>query len=275
MSRFAILFAAAFAAGCSTTSGASSPPVLSGSTAITARAAAPDVERPDPKEVRALQTTLRDLVLHNLPTPAVQSKKDWGKQKETTRGRLRGNPVKRLENDGHWRRFSVTVLNPEKTLALGITEAAFPEPGKATLTAMIGVDCGLKFEQQLWQNGRRLYSGETRGTCHAALLLKCEVISRSETKPGQLIPDLVFRMRVTEAQLFYEDLKIDHTAGIGGDGARILGEAIIDAVKRFKPDFERELLDKANAAIVKAADTKEVRISVQSLFQGESMVGRN
>jgi hypothetical protein len=81
-------------------------------------------------------------------------------------------------------------------------------------------------------------------------------------------------MRVTEAQLFYEDLKINHTAGIGGDGARILGEAIIDSVKRFKPDLERELLDKANAAIVRAADTKEVRISVESLFKGESMVGR-
>jgi hypothetical protein len=204
----------------------------------------------------------------------VQSKKDWGKQVEVTRGRLRGEPRKEMKNDGHWRRFSVTALNPERTLALAITDAAFPEPGKATLTAMLGLDCGLKFEQQVWQNGRRLYSGETRGTCRAAVLLKCEVTSRTETTPGQIVPDLVFRMRVTEAQLFYQDLKINHTAGIGGDGARILGDAIIDAVKRFKPDLERELLDKANAAIVKAGDTKEVRVSFQSLFKGEAVVQR-
>ena len=134
---------------------------------------------------------------------------------------------------------------------------------------MIGLDVDLKFEQQLWQNGLRLYSGETRGRCHAALLLKCEIVSRTEKKAGSLLPDVIVRGRATEAQLFYQDLVIEHTAGIGGDGAKVLGDAAVHTVKQVKPDLERDLLAKANAAIVKAADTKEVRVSFDALVKGQ------
>ena len=61
---------------------------------------------------------------------------------------------------------------------------------------------------------------------------------------------------------------IEHTAGVGGDAAKILGELLIDAIKQAKPELERDLLNKANAAIVKAADTKEVRLSLDSFLQG-------
>ena len=231
---------------------------------VVARAAAPD--RPDPAEVKALEATVRDLLVKNLPDPLVQSASGWGGQ---DRGRVGGRlrePVMEARNDGPWRRVSARVPNPA-SVGVGITEAAYPEPGKTTFTAMIGADCDLKFEQQLWRNGRRLYSGETRGRCRAAVLLKCEATSRAETKPGGLLPDLVFRVRVTEAQLFYENLVVEHTAGVGGDAARLIGETLIDAAKALKPDLERDLLAKANAAIVKAADTKEVRVSVGGLVK--------
>ena len=245
------------------------------STPVVARAAAPEAAKPDPVEVRALERTLRELLLKNLPTPLVKSDKEWGHQKEgivrtnflREGPRLRSEPVMGLRNDGTWRRFTVRAANPEKSLGLGITEAAFPEPGRATFTAMFGVDCDLQFEQQVWKNGLRLYSGETRGRCRVAVLLKCVATSRTEPKPGSFIPDFVFRLKVNEAQLFYENLVIEHTAGLGGDAARILGEFAVETVKKAKPELERDLLNKANAAIVKAADTKEVRVSVQSLFK--------
>jgi hypothetical protein len=79
---------------------------------------------------------------------------------------------------------------------------------------------------------------------------------------------VVVRLRVTEAQLFYEKLVVEHTAGVGGDAARILGDAVIDTVRRVKPDLERDLVAKANAAVVKAADTREVRLSLDSLLKG-------
>ena len=140
---------------------------------------------------------------------------------------------------------------------------------------MVGVDCDLQFERQVWRNGLRLYSGETRGRCRVAVLLKCEATSRTEPKPGSYIPDLVFRVKVNEAQLFYENLVIEHTAGLGGDAAKILGELAVDTVKKARPELERELLNKANAAIVTAADTKEVRVSLDSLLKGGSTVTKS
>lgn len=273
--RLAVAVLSAAPVGCAT-SRPDNPPVISGHTAITARAAAPTFDRPDPDDVKALQRTIRDLLLKNLPDPAVQSVTDWGKQKEGTVRvnlrrdglRLRTEPVRGMRNDGHWRRTSVRVTNPQQTLAVGITDAAYPEPGRATFTAMIGTDCALKFEQQLWRKGVRLYSGETRGRCRAAVRLACEVTSRTEPKPGNLLPDVVFRVRVTDAQLFYENLVIEHTAGVGGDAAKLIGDKVIDVVKKAKPDLERDLLAKANAAIVKAADTKNVRVSFEGLLKG-------
>src|SRR5262249_48313459 len=155
--------------------------------------------------------------------------------------------TKSLRNDGTWRRMAVKAVNPEQTLALGLHDVASPEPGKVTFTAMIGLNCELKFEQQVWSRGVRLYSGETRGRCRGALLLKCEATNRTEPRNGAILPDLVVRLKITEAQVFYEKLEITHTAGIGGDGAKILGAAVIDTVKQIRPSLEQDLLAKANA----------------------------
>lgn len=242
-------------AGCTAVKGEAVP--------VVARAAAPmsTATRARPEDVRALEASLKSLLLKNLPTPLVKSEQNWGKQRPAL---VRKNEMR---NDGTWRRFSVKATNPDRSLGLGIEDAAFPEPGRATFTAKLGVDCDLQFEQQIWKNGLRLYSGETRGCCRAAVLLKCEAVSRTEKSPGSLLPDLVFRLKVTEAQLFYDDLVIEHTAGVGGDAAKILGEAVVDAVKQAKPELEKDLLNKANAAIVKAADTKDVRLSLGSLLK--------
>lgn len=257
MRLVALVLLPVLAAGCTSVKAGASPV----SAPVMARAAAPEATRARPEDVRALEASLRSLLLKNLPDPVVRSEQNWGQQKPA--------PIlkKEMRNDGTWRRFTVKATNPRQTLGLGIEDAVFPESGRATFTAKLGVDCDLQFEQQIWKNGVRLYSGETRGRCRAAVLLKCEAVSRTESKPGSFIPDLVFRVKVNEAQLFYENLVIEHTAGVGGDAAKILGDAVIDAVKSAKPELEKDLLNKANAAIVKAADTKDVRLSFDSFLK--------
>jgi hypothetical protein len=231
---------------------------------VAARVATPEASQPDPAQVKALEETIRSLMLKNLPDPLVKSGQNWGHQKEAL---IRANGMK---NDGTWRRFQLRAARPEQSLKIGIKDAAFPEPGRAVFTVMTGVDCDFSFEQQAWKTGLRLYSGETRGRCKAAAVLKCEVTSRTESKPGSFVPDLVFRLKVTEAQLFYDDLVVEHTAGVGGDAARVLGDLAIDTIKKVKPDLERDLLNKANAAIVKAADTKDIRLSLETLLKKTS-----
>jgi len=268
----AVVLLSVMAVGCA----AYRPPT---ETVVVARAAAPadpPARQPNPADVKALEGTLRTLLLKNLPDPLVASSDGWGRQAEGVVGRkverdglrVRTELVRGMRNDGTWRKIELRAVNPEHTLGLGIVEAAYPEPGRATFTAHVGTDCAIRFEQQFWKNGARLYSGETRARCRAAVALKCEVVTRVEKKDGSFIPDVVCRLRITDAQLFYEKLVVEHTAGIGGDGARILGDVVLDTMRRVKPELERDLLAKANAAIVKAADTKEVRLSVDSLLKG-------
>jgi hypothetical protein len=249
-----------------------SPPIP-----LKAPPAAKDASKPDaktdPAEAHALAAVLRELLEKHLPDPLSQSKQNWGKQKTVTvvhhhRDGLRfwSEPVEEMQNDGVWRKISVRIPDPEK-IVLAVTELTHPEPGKALATVGVTAErVDMDFAQQVWRTGLRLYSGETRGHCKGSLLVKVEVTTKTEFKAGSFFPDVSLKMRATEAQLGYEGLVIDHTAGVGGEAAKLLGEAAIKMVKTFKPDLEHELLEKGNAAIVKAAGMREVKASLDKVM---------
>ena len=100
------------------------------------------------------------------------------------------------------------------------------------------------------------------------LLLKCESASKVEKSDG-LLPDVTFRMRVLEAKVSYDQFKVEHTAGVGGDIAKVIGEAAHDVLKEVRPSLEKNLLEKASRAIVKAGDTKEVKLGLGKLLDGK------
>lgn len=241
---------------------------LTGAARLSAADPAPDT--------RVLTAVLRDQLLKHMPAPLVETKHDWGKQAIVTvgwdfhrSGPLRWDAIPRtaLRNDGHWHKLTVVVKDPPKTLSFQLKDLKSPEDGKLTFEAHAAADVDLTFEQQLWKAGARLYSGETRGRCRAAVVLKCEATSRIEFAPGSLLPSAVVRVRVTDAQLFYDNLVVEHTLGVGGDAAKVIGETAHKLLNKLKPSLERDLLAKANAAIVKAGDTKDVRIEFDKLFK--------
>ena len=100
------------------------------------------------------------------------------------------------------------------------------------------------------------------------LTLDCEALTKFE-KGKKILPDAVFRLRVVKSDLGYDNLVVEHTAGVGGEAAKVLGDAVIGGMRQWKPSLERNLRDRANAAIVKAADTKEVRVNLLDLFSSK------
>ena len=81
------------------------------------------------------------------------------------------------------------------------------------------------------------------------------------------LPDLVFRLRVVKSEVAYDDLVVEHVPGLGGDAAKLLGEAVRASIKHWHPGLERKLLEKANHAILKGGDSKEVRVSLSKLWK--------
>jgi hypothetical protein len=233
-----------------------------------------DATKDDPAARGALAKVLRELLIKNLPDPLSKSSPGWGKQKAVTvvkrhRDGLRfwSEAVQELRNDGVWRRYQSRIPEPEK-IVLAVTEITRLEDGKVLVTVgVIAERVDVKFEQQVWRNGTRLYGGETRAHCKGSLLLKAEVTTKTEFKPGSFLPEVKLQVRATEAHLGYENVVVDHTAGWDGDAAKALGDLAIRVVKEVKPDLEGELLQKANAAIVKAAGTREFRLALDSVLK--------
>lgn len=216
----------------------------------------------------ALAGTLRTLMLQFIPSPLYEDHKHWGRQKEVTEIKWKGKgvgghpeKVKVLKNDGHW--WKVLVVTPalSNTLILNIRDQQQPEPGRMTFTAFLSFDTAVEYEKQNWHSGLRTWSGSVRARMRINLTLNCEVQSRLEISGG-LLPEMVFRLRVLHSDLKYDNLVITHVPGLGGDMAQLVGDALHDSLKHWRPGLERNLLAKANAAITKAADTKEVRLSV-------------
>ena len=237
-----------------------------------AKAQAP-IDAPEAEEMARI---MRVLVLAAMPNPLVAQEFDWGKQRMSPIGIkwerngliLKPKTMEKLANDGTWRKIRVEADDADKNMMLDVKNVQQPEKGKLTFDVLLTLKTNIKFEQQIWKAGHRLYSGETRARCRPILKLKVESTSRTE-KTGGLIPDLVFRMRVTEANLSYDNLVVEHTAGVGGEAAKILGEAMHDCLNKWKPSLERDMLARANQAIVKAGDTKEIRISLAKLLDAK------
>ncbi len=224
----------------------------------------------------SLSAGLRKLLLTFLPNPLFQDKKHWDRQKAVEEIKWRGQGIKVhpekvvvLENDGLWWRVQVNARHPADTLVLELREVQCPEPGKMTFLALVALDLDVDYERQRWDEGRRVFGASLRGRMRVKLKLWCEATTRTEQGPKQLFPDTIFRLHVVRAECRYENLVIEHIAGVGGEAARLFGESAIACIHRCKPSLERRLLDKADAAIVKAGDTKEIRIGLSRLLGGK------
>lgn len=231
------------------------------------------VEQPKLEEVAGFTKIMRELALQHMPTPLVAAEDGWGKQKEFAVGKvLLRNPAKagpemprEKFNDGMWRRFTVSARDPVKSLGIGITELVKPADDTMNVTLNVAMDINFRMEQQLWVRGRQLYSGETRGHCRGAVQIKAVVVQKLNFKPGSVVPEVTVKVTVTDAKIFYDKIIIDHTLGLDGESAEKAGDLVIDLVKAVKPDLEKELLEKGNAAIVKAAGTKEFKVQLDKL----------
>ncbi|HEX3149140.1 MAG TPA: hypothetical protein VHR66_13785 [Gemmataceae bacterium] len=223
-----------------------------------------------------LASIMKTLLVTALPTPLVSQDFNWGHQKEVFNGvtwkgdGILKHPVKqeKLKNDGIWRKIRIEAVDADKNLTLLVKNVQKPEKGKLTFDMIVTMPTKIQFQQQLWKDGVRLYSGETRARCRPILILKCESTTKVQ-KSGSFIPDVIFRMHVLDAKLTYDDFKVEHTAGVGGDIAKVLGDAVHETIKFWRPSLEKDMLEKANKAIVKAGDTKEVKLGLGKLLDGK------
>lgn len=225
-----------------------------------------------PNSAASLSGSLRNLVLEFLPTPLYENTKHWGGQKEVANGVtwkrkgivLKPQVQKKMKNEGQWWKLRVDALSPRETLVLDLRDMHRPEKDKLLFTAFISMDTRAEYVRWHWRAGVRTYAASLRASARVRLTLRCEATTRVELKKS--IPDFIFRLRVVESKVDYDNFKTEHVAGIGGELAELMGDAFLACMNQWRPSIERNLLEKANAAIVKGGDTKEIRISLSQIL---------
>ncbi|MCI0641595.1 MAG: hypothetical protein L0Y72_10500 [Gemmataceae bacterium] len=222
-------------------------------------------------DLDGLAALLRPIILDSLPNPLYEKRDNWGRTSlapsQIRWDGLRPVVVKKPKNDGTWRHLKVSADNPAGTFLFQLKDFQTKDANRQTFTAHAALDVLVEFRQQVWESGVRLYSGHVTARARLYGHFDCENELRFERNAKSFVPDAVVRLRVVKSNVGYHNLRVEHLAGIGGSGARIAGEALHDALNQWRPSLERELLEKANAAVIKAADTREIRLSVDKLLK--------
>jgi hypothetical protein len=228
-------------------------------------------QTPPPEvSIEQLGDLLKPILIDSLPKVLHESSDNWGHQVKVPVGvkweGLKPTVQKSLRNHGEWKRLTITARNLKQTLDLKIHDAKNINAEKQTFKVFLTFQMGVEYEQQNWESGVRLWSGSVRARAQVKLEMDCESTIRVELDKNYL-PEFILRARATSAKLSYDKLVVEHLNGVGGEAAKIIGAAVHGAVKRARPSIERDMLAKANASIVKAADTKEIRLGFSSLLK--------
>lgn len=219
-----------------------------------------------------LATSLRAFLLPHIPNPLYEKRDNWNHTIEATsrigwQGQgLETKPkiVKSQKNHGVWKHVVISSPNVAQSLRVSIQNVQLLEPGRTTFDVILLLPADVEYEQQNWERGIKLFSGKVKARLRVSLNLTCELTTRLE--PGKLVlPDMILRLRVLRSTTAYDQLVVEHLPGFGGQPAKVLGEIIVDNMKKWHPSVERNLLDRLNAAIVKAGDSKDIRIGLAGL----------
>src|SRR5947209_761461 len=194
----------------------------------------------------------RGLLLQNLPQPLYQKENNWGHQSSVRRRHFTGKPgdyhmeiLHEPKNDGVWKRLTVEAVNPAESLVFDLRNITNPELGKIAFQVFASFDTQITYDHQRWQSGLRLFDATARAKARVKVTLDCEAMSRFEN--GVLLPDVVIELKVTKADVKYDNLKFEHIAGIGGEAAQLIGELAHAALTQWHPSIEKDALARANA----------------------------
>lgn len=222
----------------------------------------------------SLSGAIRGYILELIPEKLYEKKMDWGRQKMVARGikwkGLKPTIMKNPKNHGVWQKVAVYAPNLRNTLVFDIRNVRQTSPGVASFDIFISFDTRTFYDRQNWRSGIRLIAGSIRARARVRALLHCQLISRTIKKPGQFVPDMVFQFRTLKANVGYDQFQVEHVYGMGGEFAQLFGSAAKSMIEQFRPSLERDMINKANSAIVKAASTKEVRVNFSKLFESLS-----
>lgn len=188
-----------------------------------------------------------------------EGSKDWGRTKLMTTGlRSYGNFFKfdihrdRNEvNDGIWKRYRLTLIDPDKNLDVKIENVHGLEGGRIALTLNVAAKVHGWARIKIYESGVHIIALEAEGNTGIRLAIDADIGVKS-VKSDSFLPGYAIDPLVTDARLKFEDFNLTRISDVGGTFAHEVGIALREAAEDELKG--KKLADKINHSIDKHRD---------------------
>jgi hypothetical protein len=188
--------------------------------------------------------------------------KDWGRTKNITTGlRSSGNFFdfdihrrKTVVNHGVWKKYRVTLIEPDQNLVVRIENLRTVAPGRLALTFFVTAKLHAWARAKVYDRGIHLIALEAEGDAAVRLWLDAEIAIES-TPSALYVPGIALRPQVTSARLSLDDFRLHRISDVRGAIAHELGDALRHVIEDELSG--PQLVAKLNHAIEKRRDRLE------------------
>jgi hypothetical protein len=197
------------------------------------------------------------LIAEAIPREYERSK-DWGRTTRITTGvRSSGNffkfdvhSKKSAVNDGVWKRYRATMIDPDKNLAVRIDNLRSLDAGRIAFTLFATTKLHCWGRAKVYESGVHLISLEAEADTKVRLWLDCEIAL--EMAPGSFLTGIAVRPRVESARMKLDEFRLTRISDVRGPIVRELG----DGLRHWIEDELNgpKLADKLNRSIEKRRD---------------------
>lgn len=228
------------------------------------------LDAPPPPSSRGVHRLLTEIARNTIPVDYVNDK-DWGAQKEVTRGlrirreglRLTTSRRRKLVNHGNWKRYHLRLVEPNKNLKLRVEN--YTELPNHRVQMDLVIDAKLDVDGRLskWERGLQLFSVSAAARSDVQLRIRCDVglvLDATEFPPA-----VVLDPKVTDANLLLRDFRLRQLSNLRGTTAYKLSSSVREIVEDVIERKRAKLVEKLNAKIDRSRD--RLRLSFQEILQ--------
>ena len=165
-------------------------------------------------------------------------------------------------NDGLWKRYHATLVDPDERLELQVVRIEEVEPGRVQMDAVLVAALDLEGRVVKYKRNLRLLSLTARADATIKLELQVELGARLD--PTKLPPDIVLDVEVKDAKLDLVHFRLRRLSDIKGGAAQQLGKLVDEIAEDEIKDQRVKLVEKLNKKIEKKSD--QLRFSFHDLL---------
>jgi hypothetical protein len=214
---------------------------------------------PETAAETALSNLIQSLVVESIPRD-FDNKKDWGKTKQIFNGlslkddgdglKLRAH--KKEVNDGTWREFHGTLVDPQQQFHIRLTNLHAGAPGHTAVQLILTAQLHGTARVEQWKDGLRLLDSTADADCKLEVTLGCDIAWHWNA--GGLLGELVVEPKVTSLDIKLLEFRLNRVGKLSGWAAKELGEGLKGTVSHELHQQQPKLLAKINASIEKKKD---------------------